>query len=115
MGMKEGFEYLFVGAVAQSNRIKLIDVHELVEDIGTQYHGLRDHGRCREVFVTGEHTVDEGEATSFSSQRPIADAGEVAVLVETLALEHSHNAMVLHLSVGNNGVEGDLSMCINIL
>ena len=115
MGMEECIEDLFVSAVAQSDRIELVGVHKLVEDVGTQHHRFRDHGRCREVFVSGEHSVDEGKATSFASQRSVADAGEVAVLVEAFALEHSHYAVVLHLSVCHNGIEGDLAMGIDVL
>ena len=62
-----------------------------------------------------KQVVDESQAASFATQTALADAGKVAVLVETLALEDCHDALILHPSVSNNGVENDGTMCIDVL
>ena len=110
--------YLFVGQVAQGHLIELVGIHELVEDVGTEHDGLRDAGRDARhlhVLVTREHSVDEGQAASLAAQRTLADAGEIAVFVEAFALEDGHYALVFHLAVGDDGVEDNLAVGIDVL
>ena len=62
-----------------------------------------------------KQVVYESEAASFASQTAFSDTGKIAVLVETFTLEDCHNTLILHPSIGNNGVENDGTMCIDVL
>ena len=42
LSLKECLKYLFVRSIAECNRIKVVLFHELVEDVGTQHHSLRN-------------------------------------------------------------------------
>ena len=112
-------ENLLIGDVAESHLIEVVGVHELVEDVGAEHDGLwyadGDAFLLVEVGVPPQEVVDKGEAASLASQTALADACEVAVLVEALALEDSHDALVLHASVGHNGIEYDGSVRIDVL
>ena len=61
------------------------------------------------------HIVNESKTTAFTSQRTVADAGEVGVAVETVALEHGYHTLVLHLTVFHDGFEDDSAVGIHIL
>ena len=118
-GAEEVLQDFLVGDVAERQLIEVVGVHELVEDIGAEHDGLWD-ADCHafllvEVGVASEQVVDEGEAASFAAQAALADAGKVAVLVESLALEDRYDALVLHPSVGHDGVEDDGAVGIDIL
>ncbi len=112
-------QHLLVGDVAQCHLVEVIGIHELVEDVGTEHHGLGySHGHALhlvEVGVTLEQVVDEGQAASLAAQTAITDAGKVGILVETLALEHGHHALVLHPAVGHDSVQDNLSVCVHVL
>ena len=62
-----------------------------------------------------EQVVDEGEAASLASQTAVTDAGEVGVLVEALALEDRHHALVLHPAVRHDGIQNNLPVGIHVL
>ena len=62
-----------------------------------------------------KQVIYESEAASFASQTAFSDTGKIAVLVETFTLEDCHNTLILHPSIGNNGVENDGTMCIDVL
>lgn len=128
--MKEGVEYVAVRNLAQCQRIELVGIHELVEDIGTEHHSLRYQGPDRavwilravftrpdtiEVFVTCKQSVEEGETTSLASERTISDTREVAVLVESLSLEDCNHTLILHTAVCHDGIEDDLTVGIDVL
>ena len=49
--------------------------------------------------------VDECQATPFAPERTLADACEVAVVVETVFAELCHHTPVFHLSVFHDEVE----------
>ena len=62
-----------------------------------------------------KQVVYESEAASFASQTAFSDTGKIAVLVETFTLEDCHNTLILHPSIGNNGVKDDCTMSIDVL
>ena len=112
-------EYFFVGYVAECNLVEVVRVHKLVEDVGAEYDGLGDADGDAffiiEVGVPSQQVVDEGKAAAFASKTAFANACEVAVLVETFSLEDCHDALILHASVGNDGIEDDGSVCVDVL
>ena len=135
---QEGCEDLFVGRIAQRKRIELVLVHELVEDVGAEHDGLGDaHARLLLQFLRGfvesdvaqeafgaevlqvgvpaHEVVEEGEAASLAAERAIADACKVGILVEASALEHGHHALVLHATIGDDGLEDPLAVCLDVL
>ena len=62
-----------------------------------------------------DDVVDEGDATSFSSERTLTDSCKIGILVETVFMEHRHHSLVFHLSVSDDGIKNDLSVSIHIL
>ena len=117
--VEEVGEDVLVGDVAERKLVEVVGVHELVEDVGAEHDGLGDADGDAflfvEVGVASEQMVDEGEAATFPSEAALADAGEVAVLVEALALEDCHDALVLHPAVGDDGVEDDGAVGVDVL
>jgi hypothetical protein len=99
--------------------VEVVCVHKLVEDVGAEHDGLGDADGDAfafiQVWVSSQQMVDEGKATAFSSKAAFANACEVAVLVETLSLEDCHYALILHAPVGNDGIENDGSVCVDVL
>ena len=108
-----------VGSVAQRNLIQVVGIHEPVEDVGTQHHGLRNGDgsvvESVELRVALDDVVEEGQATALASKRPFADPGEVGVLVVLPPVEDGHHTHILHLAVFHDGFEDDLPVCIHIL
>ena len=92
---QEVAQYLFVGSVAERYLVKIVLLHKLVEDVRTQHHGLRYLNRhARERTEVGVHLYDivkESQTSTLSSERSVADAGEVRVRVELHTVEHSHH------------------------
>ena len=99
--------------------IKIIGLHKLVEDIGTQYHCLRNCHPCIfELFkfgITLHHIINEGKATAFSSQRTVADTGKVGVTVETVTFEDGNHSLIFHLPVLHDRLEDNPAVCIYVL
>ena len=112
-------EYLLVADIAECRLVQFVAVHKFVEDISAEHYRLGYHDVYSvdgvQVGVPLEQLSDEGQAASLSAQAAFADACEVAVLVEAFALEDSHHALVLHTSVGDDGVQDDLSVGIHVL
>ena len=110
---------ILVGSVAQGNLIQIVALHELIENIGTENHSLRNGNlsiiETLELLVAYNHIVDERQATSLSAQRTVADARKVRETVETVALELGNNSPVSHLAVFNDGIVDNLTMRIHIL
>jgi len=108
-----------VGDVAQGHLVEFVCVHEFVEDVGAEDDGLRNHDACVgklvEVGVPLDDVVDEGDAAPFSAEASVADPGEVGVLVEAVAVEDGDDALVLHAAVGDDGVEDDLAVGVDVL
>ena len=110
---------LFVGDVRQGDLVKLVVVHELVEDVRAKHHRLGNHDirvvKGVQVGKLLDDVVQEGQAAPLPAQGAFPDAGEVAETVETVALEHSHHALVLHPPVAHDGVVDDLAVCVHVL
>ncbi len=101
------FQDVLVITFGESHRVEVVRLHELVEEVGTEHHRLgggdREIGVVVQLQVGLHHVADKGETSPFSSQRPLADAGEVGVLVEPFLLEDRHNTGVFHPTVLNDG------------
>ena len=106
---EEGGEDLFVGGVAQGQRVEVVVGHELVENIGTEHHGARyGDGDAVEIVALGmflDYRIDECQAASFASEGPLSDTGEIGVVVEPVFPELCHHTTVLHLAVFDDEVE----------
>ena len=118
-GTLEVPQYLLVRDVAQGYLVEFVGVHELVEDVRAQHHGLRyAHlyaGVLVEVGVPLQDVVDEGQSAPLAAEAAVADAGEVGVLVEPLPLEYRHHALVLHPAVCHDGIQYYLPVCVHVL
>ena len=117
--IEEVGEDILVGDIAERHLIKLVGIHELIKDVGAKHDSLGYHHLSVVVFVEVgvalDDMVDEGYAASLATQRAIADAGKIGVSVETFAVEHGHDALVLHATIGDDGVENDLAMLVDVL
>ena len=60
---EEMLQNLLVGQVAEGGCIKVVGVHELIENVGTEHHGLGYHGlhggEFVEILVTLDDVVEE--------------------------------------------------------
>ena len=65
--------------------------------------------------MSHQNVVYKSQTTSFSAKASVTYTGKVGVLVKAFSLEYSHNTLVFHSSVCNNGVQDNLSVCIHIL
>ena len=110
---------LLVRCIAQGYRPEVVLVHELVEEVGTQHHGLWNLHRCILKLVQFRMSLDdvvkECQATALTTQRALTDTGKVGIAVELQAVEHSHDTDILHPSVLHNGVEDNLAVGIQVL
>ena len=99
--------------------VQVVLLHKLVEEIRTQHNRLRDvHLYARkavELWMPLDDVVEKGQSAAFSTQRAFTDTGKVGVLVEAVAFEHRHHALVLHAAVAHDGVEDDLAVGIEVL
>ena len=119
LGTKEGTKNHVVGRIAQGYLVQLVGVHELVEYIGTEDYGFRNHDggilKLIELCMAFYHVVNESQTASLSSQRTITDTGKIGITVEAVALEHGYHSLILHLTVFHDGFENNLSVCIDVL
>ena len=119
LGTQEVAQDDLVGHVAQRKLVQVVRVHELVEEVGAEDHGLRDGHRGilerLELHVTLHEIVDECQSASLAAQRAFSDAGEVGVAVEAFLDELRHDAPVLHPAVLDDGVEYDLPVGVDVL
>ena len=119
MGSAESSEDFAVVGIGEGDGIKVVGVHKLLEDVGAEDHRLRNHHRgIVEAVDRGmalDDVVDESQTAAFSTQRAFTDTGKVGVLVEAVAFEHRHHALVLHAAVAHDGVKDDLSVGIKVL
>ena len=119
LGLEEIAQDGGVVHVRQGHLVEVVGLHELVEHVGTEHHGLGDgYAGVVELLEFGmalHQVVDEGQATALASQRAFADAGKVGVAVEAVALEDGHHALVLHLAVLDDGFEDNLPVGIHVL
>ena len=109
---------LLVRCITQSDGIEIILLHELVEEVGTQYHGLRNRDLCMFILVefrmTLDNIVEEGEATAFATQGTLTDTGEMAVGIELHTVKDSHDTDILHTTILHDRIENDLTVGIDI-
>ena len=112
-------QYLVVAGITESDLVKVVLLHELVEEVGTQHNGFGYvYLHAREAVELGmalDNIVEKCQSTPFSAQRSIADTCEVGIAVELHAVEHGHHAKVFHVAIAHNGLEDNLSVCVNIL
>ena len=116
---QELLQYLLVAGITECNLVEVVLFHEFIEDIGTKHHRLRNLHRCvgelLEVRMSLDDMVKERQATPLSTQRAIADAGEMGETVEFLAVEHCHHANILHVAVLHDGIIDNLLVRIHVL
>ena len=116
--MEEVLEDFFVGDVGEGYLVEGVGLHELVEDIGAEDEGLGYEHFEVFVFVEGgaplDDVVEEGEATSLASEGAFADAGELAVGVEAVAMEDGYHSLVFHAAIGDYGVEDVLTVEVDV-
>ena len=62
-----------------------------------------------------DDVVEKGQATSFATERTVADTRKVGVTVELATIEDSYDAEVFHVAILHDGVEDDLAVSIHIL
>ena len=119
LGTEEVSEDVLVGRIAQRYLIKIVCVHELVEHVGAEHHGLRDaHLHALKLVELGmalDDVVEESQSAPFAAERTVADACEMAVGVEAVAVEECHYADVLHPTVLHDSIEDDLAVSVDIL
>ena len=108
-----------IGRVAQGNRIEVVFLHELVENVGTEHHRLRNlhahAGKSVKVGMPFYNAVEKGQSASFSAERTVADTRKMGIFVETASVEHSHDSEIFHVAILHNRVENNLSRRIDIL
>ena len=70
--MEEVLQDFIIAGIAQGYRIEIVAHHELVEDIGTEHHGLRNlHGGILILVELGmalDDVVEEGKSPALSAQ-----------------------------------------------
>ena len=119
MRFQECPQNLLVRRFGERHAVEVVLLHELVEDVGAEDDGLRYAHRHVlkgvHVRVAFDDVVEECDAAPLAAQRAVADAGEVAEVVEALAVEDRHHALVLHPAVGDDGVVDDFAVLIDIL
>ena len=114
---EEIFQNRSVFRVAQCHRVQFVGLHEFVEDIRTNDHRLGDIYHEILLFqlrITLNHRANERKTTSLAAERPLSDAGEVAVLVEAVFLVNGDHAGVLHAAILHNQVENQLPRLVHI-
>ena len=115
----EMLQDLFVGSIAESNGIEIVLLHELIEEVGTEYDGLRNRHLSILVLVQLcmplDDIIEESQATTLATQRTVANTGEMAIGIELQTVEYSHHADVLHAAILYDGVEDNLTVGIDIL
>ena len=62
-----------------------------------------------------DDVVEESQATALTTQRTVADAGEVGKTVELQTVEHGHDTNILHPTILHDGIEDNLTMGIQVL
>ena len=116
--LQELLQYLLVGRVAQCNLPQVVVVHELVEEVGTQHHGLGNEHLG--ILVTVERlmllddVVEKRQSPALAAQRAVAYPRKVGVGVEAVFVEHGDNAEVLHVAVCHDGIENNLAVLLHV-
>ena len=112
-------QYFLVAGIAQGYLIEVVALHEPVEHIGAEHHGLGyrhlDAFALAKLRMALYYVVEEGQSAAFSAKRAVADTCKVGVAVELSAVEHGHDAYVLHVAILHNGLKDNLAVKVNIL
>ena len=112
-GAQEVPEYLLIGHIAKGYGIELVALHKLVKYVGAEHHrAWYGDGYSVKIVAYGVllyYGVDESQAASFASERPLTDAGKVGIVVETVLTEYRHDTAVLHLAIFDYQVEEQLT------
>ena len=110
---------LLVGCITQRDTPEIVLVHELVEEVGTEHHGLGNlHvGVLKPVQfrMALDDVVEKCQATALTTQRTIADACEVCKAVELQAVEDGDDTDVLHATILHDGIEDNLAVSVEVL
>ena len=106
-------EDFFVRRIAEGYGVEAVRLHELIENVGAEHNGARN-GYWYAVEIVADRIffddrVNESQAAAFASERTLADAGEVGVVVEAVFLEDGHDSAVFHLAIFYNQVEEQLA------
>ncbi len=119
LGTKEMLQNLVVARITEGYRIEIVALHEVIKDVGTEHHGLRNLHRgiliLIELRMALDDIVEESQAPTLAAQRAFADTGKVGVLIKLHAVEDCHNAQVLHVTILHDGIKDNLAMGIHIL
>ena len=119
LGLKKAVKNILVGSIAERCLVKVVVFHKAIEDVGAENERLRYLNRhARKLVELGMHLdniVKKGKAAPLSTQRSVADAGEMGIPVKLTAVENSHYSNVLHAAILHNCVKDDLTMSIDIL
>ena len=62
-----------------------------------------------------DDVVEEGQPPPLAAQRAVADAGEMGIAVELVAVEQGDDTHVAHPPVGDDGIEDDLPVHVHVL
>lgn len=119
LGTEEGFQYRIIIGITQCNLVKPVGIHKFIEDVGTKDYRLRNnHSGILKLIkfnMVLYHIIYKCQATPFSSQRTLTNAGKVGIAVETVTLEYGNHTLILHLTIFHYHLEDNPAMGINIL
>ena len=91
LSLEEVRQNLIIAGIAQCNRIKIVALHELIKNIRTKYHSLRNLHGCILILIKLRMTLDdiikEGKTSTLSPQGAIANTGKVGILVKFHSIE----------------------------
>ena len=69
--MHEMLQDLLIRCIAQGYGIEVVLLHELIEEVGTEHHGLRNHHLCILILVefgmTLDDVIEECQATALAA------------------------------------------------
>ena len=114
----EGIENLGIVHIGKRELIEIVRLHEFLEQIGAEHHGLGNHdGGVVEAIDFGvgfDEIVDESQTAPFAAERTFADAGEIGVAVETIAAEYGDDTAVFHQPILHDGFKDDAPVGIEV-
>ena len=119
LGFKKVLKDNLIGSIAERYFVKVVMFHKAIEDVGTEnkcFGYLNRHARkLVKLGMYFDNMVEKGKTTPLSTQRTVADTGEMGILVKLTAVENSHYTNVLHSAILYNCVKNNLTMSIDIL
>ena len=116
---EEVLQDFFIRRITQRDGIEIVVLHELVEEVGAEHNGLRNHHLrlfiLIELGMALDDIIEERQATTLTTEGAFTDAGEMGVAVKLQTVEHSHDTDILHPPVLHDGIEDNLPVGIDIL